>query len=98
MNSTLFIKYIRFKGHIIQACIYIHWEEGQYFPGDSVVKNSPANAGDAEDAYLIPTLRRSPGGGNGNPLQDSCLENPMDRGAWWSTDRGFPKSWTRLSG
>ena len=47
-----------------------------------VVKNSPASAGDIRDAGLIPGLERSPGEGNGNPLQFSCLENPMDRGAW----------------
>ena len=46
-----------------------------------VVKNLPANAGDLRDMNLIPVLGRSPGGGNGNPLQYSCLENPMDRGA-----------------
>ena len=49
-----------------------------------VVKNLPANAGDVRDAGLIPGLGRSPGGGHGNPLQYSCLENPMDRGAWWA--------------
>ena len=49
------------------------------FPGVSVVKNPPANAG---DAGLIPGLGRSPGEGNGNPLQYCCLGNPMDRGAW----------------
>ena len=49
------------------------------FPGGSVVKNPPANVG---DMGLIPGLGRSPGGGNGNPHQYSCLENPMDRGAW----------------
>ena len=47
-----------------------------------VVKNLPANAG---DAGLIPGFGRSPGGGNGNPLQYSCLENPTDRGTWWDT-------------
>ena len=50
-----------------------------------VVKNPPANAGDARDMGLIPGLRQSPGVGNGNPLQYSCLENPMDREAWWAT-------------
>ena len=49
------------------------------FPGGSVVKNSPANAGDAGDTDLIPGLGRAFGGGNGNQLQYSCLENPMDR-------------------
>ena len=48
-----------------------------------VVKNLPANAGDVGDVSSIPGLGRSPGGGNGNPLQYCCLENPMDRGAWW---------------
>ena len=52
------------------------------FPGGSVVKNPPANAGDIGDAGLIPGSERSPGSGNGNPLQYSCLENSMDRGAW----------------
>ena len=50
-----------------------------------VVKNPPANAGDIRDIGLIPGLGRFPGEGNGNPLQYSCLENPMDRGAWWAT-------------
>ena len=49
-----------------------------------VVKNLPANAGNVRDVGLVPGLGRPPGGGNGNPLQYSCLENPMDRGAWWS--------------
>ena len=53
----------------------------QGFPGGSVVKNLPVNAGDVGEADLIPSLGRSPGVGNGNPLQYSCPENPMDRGA-----------------
>ena len=52
------------------------------FIGALVVKNPPANAGELRDAGLIPRWRRSPGEGNGNPFQHSCLENPMDRGAW----------------
>ena len=52
------------------------------FPGGSVVKNPPAKAGNAGEASSVPGWGRSPGGGNGNPLQYSCLENPMDRGAW----------------
>ena len=47
-----------------------------------VVKNTPANAGDIKDLGSVPGSAGSPGGGHGNPLQDSCLENPMDRGAW----------------
>ena len=50
-----------------------------------VIKNQPANAGDIRDPGLIPGSVRSPGGGNGNPLQHFCLENPVDRGAWWAT-------------
>ena len=52
------------------------------------VKNPPASAEGIRDAGLIPGSGRSPGGGHGNPLQDSCLENPMDRGAWRTTVRG----------
>ena len=55
------------------------------FPDGSVVKNLPANSGDTGDEGLISGSGRSPGRGNGNPLQYSCLENPMDRGAWWAT-------------
>ena len=65
--------------HLLIICrIYIYvciWD----FPGGSVVKNLPANAGDVNS---VPGLGRSSGEGNGNPLQYSCLENPMDRGAW----------------
>ena len=64
------------------------------FPGGSVIKNSPANAGDIRDVGFIPGLGRSPGGGNGNQLQYSCLENPMDRGTWWATIYGVAKSRT----
>ena len=53
------------------------------FPGGSVVKNSPADAGATGDIGSIPGLRRSPAGGNGYPLQYFCLGNSMDRGAWW---------------
>ena len=59
-----------------------------------VVKNLPASAGDTRDAGLIPGLGRFPGGGPGNPLQYSCLENPMDRGAWWATVHGVAWSQT----
>ena len=57
------------------------------FSGGSVVKNSPASAGDAGDMGSIPGLGRSPGGVNVKPLQSSCLENPMDRGAWWAPNQ-----------
>ena len=61
-----------------------------------VVKNLPVNAGDEREAGLIPGLGRSPGGGHDNPLQYSCLENPMDRGAWQAIVYGVAKSWTQL--
>ena len=58
------------------------------------VKNPPNNAGDVRDEGLILGLGSSPGGGHGNPLQYSCLEYPMDRGAWWARVHGLAKSWT----
>jgi len=61
------------------------------FPGDSAVKNLPANAG---DVGLIPGLGRSPGEGNGNALQYSCLGNPMGKGTWQATVHGVAKSQT----
>ena len=64
------------------------------FPSGTVVKNLPANAGDIRDTGLVPELGRSPGEGNGNPLEYSCLENSMDRGAWWATVHRVTKSWT----
>ena len=56
-----------------------------------VVRSLLANVGDIRDAGLIPGSRRSPGEGNGNPLKYSCLENPMDGGAWWATVHGVHK-------
>ena len=64
------------------------------FPGDSDGKESACNAG---DLALIPGLGRSPGEGNGYPLHYSCLENPMDRGAWQAIVHGVAKSQTQLS-
>ena len=64
------------------------------FPGGSEGKASPCNAGDLGS---LPGSGRSPGEGNGNPLQYSCLQNPMDGGAWWATVHGVAKSRTRLS-
>ena len=69
----------------------------QGFPGGTMVKNPPASAGDTEEVVSIPGLGRSPGGGNGNQCQYSCLEHSMDRGAWQATVHGVEKSQTRLS-
>ena len=62
-----------------------------------MVKNAPASAGDTRDVGLIPGSVRSPGAGNGNPLQYSCLEDSMDRGAWQATVHSVAKIQTRLS-
>ena len=59
-----------------------------------MVKNLPANAGDTRDVGSVSKLGRSPGGGHDNPLQYSCLENPMDRGAWWAIVHRVAKSQT----
>ena len=69
--------------HIIRALWYL-WG----FPGGSLVKNLPANSGNAGDVGSVPRLRRSPGGGKGNPLQYSFWENHMDGGVWWATAHG----------
>ena len=62
-----------------------------------MIKNMPANAGNTRDAGSIPGSGRSPGEGNGNTLQHSCLENSIDRGAWWATIHRVAKSQTQLS-
>ena len=72
----------------------LHWTLKHCFPGGSEVKVSACNVGDLGS---IPGSGRSPGEGNGNPLQYSCLENPIDGGAWWATVHGVAKSRTGLS-
>ena len=67
------------------------------FPGGTVVKNSPANAGDVAEVGLIPGSGISPGEGKGSPLQYSCLENPMNRGDWWASGHGITKNQTQLA-
>ena len=67
------------------------------FPGGSGVKHTPADAKNTGDMGVIPGLRRSPGGGNGNTLQCSFLKTPVDRGAWQVSFYGVAKSWTQLS-
>ena len=72
--------------------IFVHWSYPlRGFPGGSEVKASAWNAGDLGS---IPESGRPPGEGNGNPLQYSCLENPMEGGAWWATVHGVAKSCT----
>ena len=72
----------------------LRYSDRKGFPFGSVVKSPPANAGDADS---VPGSGRSPGGGNGNMLQCSCLENPMDRGTWQAAVHRVTKSWTQLS-
>ena len=80
---------VRFS-HVIK---YFANMRGKYIPGGTVLKNPPANAGDARDTGSIPELGRSLGVRNGNPLQYSCLKNSMDRGDWQATVHGVAKSW-----
>ena len=79
-----------------RVLIWLRYSKCQASQVALVVKNPPANAGDLRDASLIPGWGRSPGGRHGNPLQYFCLENPMDRGAWWATVHGVTKSQTGL--
>ena len=71
---------------------YFNLPNDHTFPGGAVVKNPPASAGDAGIMGSIPGSERSPGGGSSNPLQYSCLKNPMDRGAWQATVYGVERA------
>ena len=75
------------------SCVFVLWS---MWHAVLVVKNPPANAGDIRDAGSIPGLGRAPGGGHGSPPQYSCLENPMDRGAWRAAVHRVAKSQTWL--
>ena len=78
--------------HTNFPCVFYLWASEVAL----VVRKSPASAGDERDVGSIPGWGRSPGGGHGNPLQNSCLENPMDRGTWQYTVHGVTKSGTQL--
>ena len=82
---------VQFSRSVVSGSVALLKED---FPGGSDGKATAYNAGDLGS---IPGSGRSPGEGNGNPLQYSCLENPMDGVAWWATVHGVVKSWTRLS-
>ena len=75
----------------VELCGFVKMALFLGFPGGTVGKNPPANAGDARDVGSMPELGRSPGGGNSNPFQYSCLRNSMDRGASWATVHGVAK-------
>ena len=84
------------KSSFRQALLSSYYRCGRASRVSLVVRNLPVSAGDLRDAGLSPGSGRSPGRGNGNPLQCSCLENPMDREAWQATVHKVTKSWTRL--
>ena len=75
------------------AVIGLEW----VLPSGSAGKGPACNSGDRGDMGSVSGWGRSPGGGNGNPFQYSCLENPLDIGAWWAPVHGVTESWTRLS-
>ena len=84
------------KGETVNSLLTIANNTELYIWVALVVKNQPANAGDVREAGSIPGWGRSPGGGNGNPLLYSCLENPIDRGVWLATVQSVRNSQTQL--
>ena len=92
VGSGPFPGHIPASGNINKNKTCLYNESG--LSNGSGVKNLPASAGDTRDAVLIPGSGRSPGERNGNPLQYSCLGNPLDRGPWQATICGVTKSWT----
>ena len=85
---------VRCQGKYRVFKMYVQYKKSQGFTRGSVGKESSCNVRDAGDASSIPVSERSPGGGHGNPLQYSCLENLMDRGAWLATVHRVAKSQT----
>ena len=86
------------QSRFVFVTLWLSRSDSRGFTGALVVKNQPADAGDTGDMGSIPGSGRSPGGGNGNPLQYSCLENLMDRGAWWTpvTEVTNSRTWLRM--
>ena len=84
-------------GCLLQIYVLLPHNTVEDFPGSTVVKNPPTSERGTRDMGSISGSGKSPGEGNGNPLQYSCLENPKDRGAWWATVHVIPKSRTWLS-
>ena len=97
ITKFFFIQLLGERSITLDLCFKQAAEASMGFPGGTVVKNQPANAGDARDMGSIPGSGKSPGEGNGNPLQSSCLENPTDREAWQATVHEVTKRWTQLS-
>ena len=92
-NSISFATLLKYLVIFLLALIFIHLDN--YGNLDNI-KSPPVNAGDIKDAGPIPGSGRSPGEGNGNPIQYSCLENPMDRGTWQATVHRVAKSHRQL--
>ena len=92
----MFYRYIKVFIYITHIYTHTHAHIYGLSRWHLVVKNPPASAGDKRDVGSIPGAGRSPGGGHGHPLKYSCLENPMDRGAWWATVHRVTKIQTRL--
>ena len=97
VNVANITKYATHSDNTAQGLIRFCYFLDLGFPGGLSVKNLPANTGHVGVVGLTPGLGRSLGGGNGCPLQYSCLGNPMDRGAWWATVHGVTKSQMQLS-
>ena len=93
-NNHSNVCFLSYHPYVFPLWIGLHLYLGS--PGGSVGKEFACNVGDIGDAGLIPGLGRFPGGGHGYPLQYSCMENPMDRGAWRAIVHGVSKSQTRL--
>ena len=91
MVAKEFLKCLAHVGTIPVQALLLLWLHGPHSV-TLAIKNPPANAGDVRDANSIPGLGRSPGEGNDNPLQYSCLDNPTDGGAWLATVHGVAKS------
>ena len=96
-KSFYLVFYCKQLDLILAVILVLNWVEFWASQVALVVKNLPANARDIRDMGLIPRSDRSLGGGHGNPLQYSCLDNPMDRGAWQATVHRVAKSWTWLN-
>ena len=101
-HCSLYVVFLIFvlPSHQKYSCVsYLHWWQPSHcmdFADGSAGKEFLCNAGDKGDVDSPPELGKSPGEGNDNPLQYSCLKNPMDRGAWWATVYGVAENWTWL--
>ena len=94
LSALSFFIMLRNNNSYLSVIYHFRLNVHSHFPGGPSLKNLPASARDIRDVGSIPGLGKSPGEGNGNPFQYSCLENPMDREDWWATVHGVSKSCT----